>query len=128
VPNYLFDTTVLIDHLRGQPAAVELLTALAGEGHRLGVCCINIAELYAGLSQEEQARTDVLIDTLDYYQVTRETAKQAGDFRYQFARQGTILTLADTLIAATAVSVGATLVTANAKDFPMWEVQLLRHP
>jgi predicted nucleic acid-binding protein len=48
VPNYLFDTTVLIDHLRGQPAAVEPLTALAGEGHRLGVCCINIAELYAG--------------------------------------------------------------------------------
>jgi predicted nucleic acid-binding protein len=70
----------------------------------------------------------VLIDSLDYYQVTRETAKQAGDFRYQFARQGTILTLADTLIAATAVSVGAMLVTANAKDFPMWEVQLLRHP
>jgi predicted nucleic acid-binding protein len=48
---YLLDTTILIDHLRGRQEAVDLLTALAHQGHRLGLCCVNVAELYSGLRQ-----------------------------------------------------------------------------
>ncbi|MSQ40199.1 MAG: type II toxin-antitoxin system VapC family toxin [Dehalococcoidia bacterium] len=125
---YVLDTTVLIDHLQGRNAVVELLASLAGEGHELGVCDINIAELYAGLRQDEQAQADRLIDSLSYFVVTYERAKQAGAYRYSYNRQGTLLTIADTLVAATAVGEGATLITANRKDFPMPEIILLQSP
>lgn len=124
---YLLDTTALIDHLRGRGEVVGWVTSLARQGHRLGLCCINVAELYAGLSPEEQVRADRLVNSLEFYQVTREVAKQAGRYRYDFGRRGVTLSTADTLIAATAISEGATLITANARDFPMEDVQLVEH-
>lgn len=128
VANYLLDTTALIDHLRGRREVVQLVTALAHQGHRLGLCCINVAELYSGLSQEERTMADRLTDTLDFYEVTRDIAKEAGRYRHDFARRGTALSTADCLVAATAIAGGATLVTANTRDFPMEDVQLLEHP
>ena len=124
---YLLDTTVLISHLRGRPEVLELVMSLARQGHVLGLCCINVAELYSGLSQQEEARAERLVDSLDYYVVTRETAKEAGGHRYNFARRGITLTTADALIAATAIKEGATLITSNVKDFPMEEIQLMEH-
>ena len=101
--------------------------SLARQGHVLGLCCINVAELYSGLSQEEESRAERLVDSLDYYVVMRETAKEAGRHRYNFARRGITLATADALIAATAIKEGATLITANVKDFPMEELQLMEH-
>lgn len=125
---FLLDTTALIDYLRGQGDTVQLVNSLAHQGHRLGLCCINVAEVYSGLNQQERAGADRLTDTLDFYEVSREVAKRAGQYRYDFARQGITLSTADTLVAATATGEGATLVTANARDFPMEEVDLLQHP
>ena len=93
----------------------------------MGLCCINVAELYSGLSQQEEARAERLVDSLDYYVVTRQAAKEAGRHRYNFARRGITLATADALIACTAIKEGATLITANFKDFPMEELQILEH-
>jgi len=101
--------------------------SLARQGHVLGLCCINVAELYSGLSQEEEARAERLVDSLDDYVVTREMAKEAGRHRYNFARRGLTLATADALIVATAIKERATLITANVKDFPMEELQLMEH-
>ena len=127
VANYLLDTTALIDHLRGRQEAMVIVSTLAQQGHRLGVCCVNVAELYSGLGLEERARADRLLATLDYYELNREIAKEAGRYRYDYARQGIALSTADTLIAATAIAGDATLVTANTRDFPMENIQLLDH-
>lgn len=125
---YLLDTTVLIDYLRGSKEVVQLLTDLAHQGHQLGICAINVAELYSGLSKPEQTKAEPLVDSLNFYEVTREAAKQAGNYRFSFARQGISLSVTDTLIAAVAVEQGATLITANVKDYPMPEVRLLKQP
>ena len=125
---YLLDTTVLIDFLRGRQVIVELLERLAKEGHELGVCAVNIAELYSGLSPEERRKADRLIDNLRYFDIDREAAKLAGSYRYAFARQGRPLSTADTLVAAAAVMNGAILITANVKDYPMEDLQLLEQP
>lgn len=85
-------------------------------------------ELYSGLSQSERAKAHRLIDTLEYYEVSRNAAKLAGSYRFDFARRGMILTTTDTLVAATAVEQDATVITANPKDYPMEEIELVRQP
>ncbi len=125
---YLLDTTALIDHLCGRPGVVNFLIGLAKQRHELGVCCINIAELYSGLSDKDRARADRFTDSLDYYEITPDTARIAGNYRFEFARRGVTLTTADTLVAAVAVSHGAILVTANVKDYPMAGIELLQQP
>lgn len=125
---YLLDTTALIDHLHGRPQVVDLLTSLASEGDQLGVCCINVAELYAGLSRQDQRRADRLVTSLEFFEMGREIAIRAGQFRYDFAGRGVTLTIADALIAATAIQEEAILITANVRDFPMKELRLLQQP
>jgi len=125
---YLLDTTVLIDHLRGQQKVTDIITRLSRQGNELGVCCINVAELYAGLSDKERTKVEKLIDSLDYYETSKDIAKMAGCYRFEFARKGITLTTSDTIVAATAISYGATLITANVKDYPMKEIELLQQP
>ena len=68
-----------------------------------------------------------MTDGLEYYLVSREAAKEAGRYRYEFARRGITLSTTDTLMAATAIAEGAILITANTRDFPMEEIELLEH-
>ena len=49
--NYLLDTTVIIDYLRGKEKAVKLLNKLSSEGSLLGCCPINIIEVYTGMRE-----------------------------------------------------------------------------
>jgi predicted nucleic acid-binding protein len=56
--------------------------------------------------------------------VSLEAAKLAGVFKHRYARQGIALSVMDTTIAAVAVTNDLTLLTDNAKDFPMPEIKL----
>jgi tRNA(fMet)-specific endonuclease VapC len=128
VVNYLLDTTALVDFLNGRQEVVDLVNFLAGPRDRLGVCCVSVAELFAGTNQERRAAANRLIGVMDYYDVSLVVAKEAGRYSYEFARRGTPISTTDTLIAATAIAEDATLITANIKDFPMEEIQLLEQP
>jgi len=127
VANYLLDTTALLDFLHGRLEVVDMVNSLASQDNHLGVCCVSVAELYAGTDQESRGAADRLIGGMMFYEVSLEAAKEAGRYRYEFARSGTTLSTADTLIAATAIAQGAILITANTRDFPMEEIQLLEH-
>ncbi len=104
---------------------VELVNGLARSGHNLAVCCVNVAELYTGLSPDQHDRADRLTAGLDYFQTSLEAAREAGRYRHDYARRGITLSVANTLIAATAVAQDAVLITANARDFPMEDLQVL---
>ncbi len=125
---YLLDTTALIDYLAGRQVVVEVIKELAKGGHSLGVCGINIAELYSGLKEEKRLQADYLIDSLLYYEITLQVSKMAGGYRFAFARQGKTLSVADTIVAATAIVNEAILITANKKDYPMDEIKVLEQP
>jgi predicted nucleic acid-binding protein len=119
----LLDTTVLIDVLRGRADRRALLVELAVSGHTLVTSAINLGEVYAGMRQEEETQTELFLSTLECYAVTPEIARRAGRLKSEWARKGKTLTLADMIVAATALEHGLTLMTDNRKDFPLSELE-----
>jgi len=119
----LLDTTVLIDVLRGRLDRRTLLAELAVSGHTLATTAMNIGEVYAGMRPEEEAQTELFLGTLECYPITAEIALRAGKLKSVWSRKGKTLTLADMIVAATALEHGLTLMTDNRKDFPLPEVE-----
>ncbi len=122
--DYLLDTTVIIDCLRGEKEALSFLEGIASEGSLAGCCLINIIEVYAGMKDKEKPATRKLLDSLEYYQVTRELAESAGEYKREYAKKGITLSLADVTIAAVAVGNNLVLATDNPKHYPMPEINL----
>jgi predicted nucleic acid-binding protein len=118
----VLDTDVLIDLLRGREATRDFLHDLAG--HSVPCCSvISVAEIYAGMRDEETASTTDLLDGLVIVPVTREIAEAAGHFKRRSKSRR--LELADCLIAATAFVEGASVATGNARDYPMPEITVV---
>jgi predicted nucleic acid-binding protein len=125
---YLPDTNVLVDALNGKRGRRELLRDFVLRGNRLACCDITVAEIYAGMRPHEAARTDRLLESLAWYDSSRKIARRAGRLRFEWALQGITLALTDTLLAATALEYGLTLITHNRKHFPMPELSLYPLP
>jgi tRNA(fMet)-specific endonuclease VapC len=123
MPTYLLDTNVIIDVLNGKHRRTELLDALIDQGGLLAYCPINISEIYAGIRAREVTKTEQFLESLEYYEITRGIAKQAGILKRDYSKQGHTLTLADTLIAAVCIKNDLVLITDNRKHFPMPELQ-----
>lgn len=112
----LIDTDVLIDYLREREEAVSFLNSIVDE---IAISAITVAELYAGVREgAERKKLDTFISAFEIVKIDGEIAVQGGLFRRDFVRSHGV-GLADALIAASAVSCGATLVTLNDKHFPM---------
>lgn len=118
----LIDTSILIDVLRQRHRRRELLVELTRAGHSLFTTGLNVAEVYAGMRPEEQRATEAFLGALDCYEINAAVGQLAGSLKSAWARKGRTLSLADTLIAATALKRDCTLMTDNRKDFPMPEL------
>jgi predicted nucleic acid-binding protein len=123
----LLDTTVLIDALRGRPAAERLL-ALRSTGQVPWVCAINVEEVWRGVRAGDERAVTRLLSGLRIAALGRPEGERAGFWRRTFATRGVTLAQADCLIAAAAIAVGARLATGNPKDFPMPELELEHWP
>jgi predicted nucleic acid-binding protein len=111
---FLVDTTVLIDISKGREPAASWLN------ESLDLACVSavtVTEFFFGLPPTERRGWRTFIDNLTQWDVTTEIAIRAAVLRYDLARQGRALSISDGLIAATAITYGAVLVTANIKDF-----------
>ena len=121
----LLDSTVLIDALRGRPAASRV-SGLRRRGVDPWVCAVSVEEIWRGLRQGEEAAARRLFNALRLAPLGVAQAIKAGTWRRDFAEGGVTLHQADCLIAAAAEGIGATIATANVDDFPMGEV-LVEH-
>jgi len=125
---YLLDTSVIIDALNNKRRRGELLIGLAEQGHLLACCSINVTEVYAGMREEEQASTAELLDSLQFYPVTFPIARLSGFLKRDYSRKGITLAIGDVTVAAVALYHHLTLITDNAKHYPMKEVSLYPLP
>ena len=123
----LLDSTVLIDALRGRPAASRL-SGLRRRGVEPWICAISVEEIWRGLRPGEEAAARRLFNALRLAPLGVAQGIQAGIWRRTFAEQGMTLHQADCLIAAAAEGIGASLATANVDDFPMREIPLEHWP
>ena len=123
---YLVDTSVLIDVLNAKRSRDALLRRRLVDGHWLACCGINVTETFAGMRPHEQARTEELLRSLDYYEVTWDIAKLAGLLKRDWARKGVTLSVPDVTVAAVALAHNLTLITDNVKHYPMPDLSLMR--
>ena len=121
---YLLDTTIIIDHLRGDKKVNSYLEKIGQRGDIAGCCCINIAEIYSGMLEKEAEKTDRFINSLYYYEVTREISKVAGKLRQKYQKKGKTLATTDIIIGAAALIYDLILVTKNIKHYPFPELEM----
>lgn len=114
----LVDTDILIDYLRGLPAAITFLESHMDEGL---ISAVSVAELYQGVREgEERTKLSRMISAFVVLPLTQEIAETAGLYRRDY-RARTGCGLADCMIAATASAHRVALASLNAKHFTMLE-------
>ena len=123
----VLDTTVLIDALRGRPAAARLRN-LAARREVLLTTAINVEEIIRGLRLSELDVADALFTAIRVLPVREPDARRAGSWRREHAARGITLHQADCLIGAITAGIGARLATGNVKDFPMPQLTVEEWP
>lgn len=123
----LLDTTVLIDALRGLPAADRVLD-LRDSIQAPWICAVNVEEVLRGSDGDKEALVLRFLGGLQIAPLGRAEGELAGRWRRDYARRGITLGQADCLIAAAAVGIGARLATGNPKHFPMPELDMEHWP
>lgn len=115
----LFDTDVLIEHLRGNPAATALLMEASGSG-QAACSVLTRFELLAGMRSGERSAVRGLLDSLVNLDASHDIATRAGEWArvYRSSHEG--VSAIDYLIAATAEGHGADLMTQSVGHFPMF--------
>ena len=123
---YLLDSDTVIQFLKGDAQATQLVEELYRQGDMLCTCAVVMTEVYSGLRSCDFRQGDKFLQSMRFLTAAPEIGRQAGVWRHEFARQGLQLASTDCLIAATAYRHRATLVTGNTKHFPMAELAMLR--
>lgn len=128
MPLVLLDSDAAIDFLRGIEPSVRLLESLTSAGDIPGICDVVVAEVYSGLPVESRSKVAGVLSGFAYLDTSVEAARQAGEWRYEFARRGVVLAISDVLVAATALAHQARLLTGNVAHYPMAELTLIPLP
>jgi len=117
---FLLDTNILSDLVRNPQGAVTNHILQEGEG---SICTsiVVAAELRFGAEKRESRRLSTQLETIlsaiEILPMEEPTDRQYAKLRYHLEKAGTPIGPNDMLIAAHALSLGLTLVTANQNEF-----------
>ena len=124
----LLDSSVIFDALNARRNRREYLREIILGGNALACCPVNITEVYAGLRDHEAAATGQFLRSLQFFPITVEVAQTAGLLMREWRQRGVTLSFSDVTISAVALTNHLALLTDNAKDFPMPELNLYPLP
>jgi len=123
----VLDSTFLIDHLRGERAAIARLGDIFETGDEPFVNEVVVAEVRTGLFPFEEPTLRRLLEPIEFVQPGLDWALLAGTWRRAARARGGALSLPDALIAAMADAVGAAVLTRNVRDFALTPVRVLTY-
>jgi predicted nucleic acid-binding protein len=113
----VLDTTVLVDVLRGDPAARSYLMGL----DRPPACSeVSRVEVVRGLRSRERPAADRLFDELEWCPVDEVIARTAGELGRAIRSSHRNIGPVDLIVAATAKLLERPLATSNVKHYPMF--------
>ena len=116
----VLDTSVLIDHLRGRPAAAtEIIPSAISRGDELWSSYVVRAELLAGMRADEEPATRDLMRLVSWVEVDESISETAGALGRRYLRSHPGIEVADLIVAALVQELDAELKTTNLKHFPM---------
>ena len=114
----VFDTSILIDVLRADQAALDY----ARDVTEVPICSeVTRIEVMRGLRSGERTSAEQLFRTLRWVPLDEPIARRAGELGRRWDRHRPGISLADLVIAATAEQVAAEVATTNVRHFPMFE-------
>ncbi len=117
----LVDTSILVDHLRGDERAVSLLRSLLADGGQVWAATPTRTEIIAGIRSAERDPMMQLFGLLEWMDIDAAVADAAGELARRYRRSHSGIDTTDYLIAAAAQSIGARLLTLNVRHFPMFD-------
>jgi predicted nucleic acid-binding protein len=120
----VLDSTFVVDHLRGLPAARERWAQLFERGDQPVATELVTCEVRSGLRDADVPVLERLLRPMEFVQPGIETAMLAGRWRSDLRRSGRTLSLADALIAAAAFDLNAPVLTRNVRDFALTPVSV----
>ena len=112
--DYLVDTSVWVEFLRGKKTAIKKRLEKLLDENRAAVSGIILAELLTGISSEKDQ--DFLEESflgLPYLETTRDIFAMAGKMGAALRKKGITMPLSDMLIAALAKAHGLTVLTLD---------------
>jgi predicted nucleic acid-binding protein len=113
------DTSILVDVLRGEPAAAAVLREARASGP-LHASEVTRLEVLAGMRAPEERSTRTLFGAFSWHPLDEGVAEIAGELGRQWLPGNRGIDSADLAIAATAIMLDARLVTRNVNHFPMF--------
>ncbi len=116
----LVDTSVLVDYLRGDRDAAQILERERAAAP-LHASEVTRLEVLAGMRPAEEVATRSLLSTLIWHPVDADVAEEAGALGREWLHSHHNIDSADLAIAATAARTGSRLLTLNVRHFPMFK-------
>lgn len=121
----LYDTNILIDHLKGKQEATSLLLESIKSNVKSACSVITEIELLCGMRPEEANQLESFISCFEIVEVSIEVARIAGMYMNKY-RNSHGINMADAIVAASAKCLNAKLYTLNTKHFPMKDIDVIR--
>lgn len=118
--NITVDTSVLVDVLRGELAALAALRAARSRGPLHGSELTRL-EVLAGTRARDERRTRTLLETISWHPVDERTVELASNLGRRWLPTTRGIDTVDLVIAATTMVLEADLLTTSVRRFPMFE-------
>ncbi len=117
----VLDTSVAVDHLRGNELAVQLLRGILSRGEELVASEVVRFELLSEVRVNEIPLLERFFSAITWLGNNEDISRVASDLARSHRRSHHAIDTADYFIAATAVVCEAELLTLNVKHFPMFK-------